>query len=111
MFDLIGEVIYLVLLTAGAIIFLDYLFGTDILKPVRTWLKDNTLELICFPAIIVLGTLHQIAHVLDSQVCQDLTTFYVSICWILVWIYHTAYNIFRGITFVRNYSVQKRQPK
>lgn len=110
MFELVSDIIYAVVLTGAGFIALDYIFGTDKFKGIREALvSTNVQELVAGGCILVFGSLHMLAHLLESDTFKGLTTFYMCIAWGYIWLYHTVVNVKNAITTFRNNSILKRK--
>lgn len=110
MWEFVSDIIYAIVLTGASFIALDYIFGTDKFKGVREALvTTHVQELVAGAAILIIGSLHMLAHFLESTTFKDLTTFYMCIAWGYIWLYHTVVNVKNGITTFRNNSILKRK--
>lgn len=113
MWEFVSDIIYFILLTGASLLALDYLFGTDKFKGIWDSLCNAKHCIILFAGGVVLlsGTLHFLAHMLDSRTFMDLTTFYSSVAWCITWIYYTVRFVAQGIvTFRRNNVLKRKKP-
>lgn len=110
MWEFIADIIYPIILTLFGIIALDYLFGTDKLKDFREeFTSKYQFEFVVCCWIVIVGLLHAVGHAMDSKIIKDLTTFYISCSWLVIWIYHTFINVRTGILTFRNNNLLKRK--
>ena len=75
MWEFVSDIIYAIVLTGASFIALDYIFGTDKFKGVREALvTTHVQELVAGAVILIIGSLHMLAHLLESTTFKDLTT-------------------------------------
>lgn len=111
MWEFVSDIIYFILLTGASLLALDYIFGTDKFKGIRESLCKEKHCIILYAGGVVLlsGTFHFLAHILESRTVMDLTTFYSSVAWFSTWCYYTIYFVTKGIVTFRSNNVLKRK--
>ena len=108
MFTIIAEVVICIVMSISIIVVLDYIAGLDKCKPLIAALQTNITEAISFGVIVVFGIVHGLGLFVDNNVVQDISTFYITIAWVAVWIKHTVIIGHKTITNIRQYCLQKR---